>query len=120
MRADRPPAPRDRSPTVWHRREAARRWVLFARLPSSRRTGPLRQRPGLLFWCSRWCSEQRWASHPSRISVHLLDIARHPGFVEEGLRRTVDAQDDKEALAGHRAQPILAVAGGIGTKIDVG
>ena len=43
------------------------------------------------------------------MSFHLLNIARFPGLVEEGLLGAVEPQIDKEAFAGNCFDPVVLV-----------
>jgi hypothetical protein len=70
-------------------------------------------------WIARTCQ------HPAlgqvadqRVSADGRDLPESPGLVEEGLQRTVNAQDDKPALLGVGLDPIAGAtpSGWVGEK----
>src|SRR5208283_4723311 len=53
-------------------------------------------------------------------SLTLLDVIQLPGLVEESLLRAVETEDGEPAFAGDRSKPVLASAGRLRAKVDVG
>src|SRR6266851_1457983 len=54
------------------------------------------------------------------VSIHLLDVARLPGFVDCGFGRAVESHDREIPLARHGREPVSSLALGCSwTEIEV-
>src|SRR5262245_60738506 len=58
---------------------------------------------------------------PVRLSLlHLNDVVRPPGLVEEWLQRPVESKEREPAFGGDRLDPVLLLArGSVRTEVDI-